>query len=217
MLPKIRFVNTVCVYILILVFIQNGSYAQIKPQKLIALYRNQQFDQIKQMLTKASPNDTSGTTYLFFKTLFLRNGAQARKNYETVFKQSENPLKQLAAQRLHDYYYALGLYFKASQYQNETLTKSGEKTKAKPATHNLFSEKSPFEIQFGAFSRKANAELQAKKLTKQNIRARVVKRKINNKPFFCVWVNGLKNIEETQKFAEQIKKQIHLDYRIIKP
>ncbi len=212
---KFKYNSFVVGGLLILLLSSLNLSAQTNEQSLINLYRNHQFNLIKQKLSEFAPQDTSGMTYLFFKTLFIRNGALAKKNYERVYRYASNPLKKLAAQRLHDYYYALGLYFKASQYSG--IQPDSQKTGHPIKSDDLFYEGSLFKIQFGAFSSKKNAEQQARFLQKENIQAKVVKRRINNRQLYCVWVNGLKNIEETQKFAEQIKKQVHLDYRIIKP
>lgn len=209
------------VFLLFLFVITVKSYAQINEQYLVELYRNHHFRQIKQALSQTAVKDSSDLTYLFFKTLFLKDGLQAKQNYERIFKQGDATLKKLAGQRLHDYYYAVGLYFKAAQYLNQ-LPDSGAQVVVPPSQKtvpptDLFTENSPFKIQFGAFSNRQNAEQQRQVLQNQHIQAKVVKRKIKNRQFYCVWVNGLKNIEETKKFADQIKQQVHFDYRIIKP
>ena len=218
---KVRIRLVVNVLILFLFLIAVKSYAQINEQHLIDLYQNHKINQIKSALAQTAPQDTSSMIYLFFRTIFIKDGLQARRNYEQVFKQGDVALKKLAEQRLHDYYYAIGLYFKASQYENQSPDSS-----AQVVTHHsqktveptdLFSEDSPFKIQFGAFKNRENAEQQRQILQAQHIQAKVVKRRINNRQFYCVWVNGLKNIEETEKFADQIKQQIRLDYRLIKP
>ncbi len=197
------------------------SYAQINENALMQFYRLHQFKQIKQALAQVAPQDTSTPAYLFFKTLLIKDGLQAKRNYEQVYLHADNPLKKLAAQRLHDYYYALGLYVKAAQYEGTPSDSSNHailpKNQSQGESANLFSRPSSLKIQFGAFSSKANAQDQAKLLRKQHLPVRIVERTINGRTLFCVWVDGLSNIEETRKFAEQIKKQVHLDYRIIKP
>ncbi len=206
--------------LLMLVVLGMKLYAQMNQEQLINFYRNHQFKQIQLGLKQSTPQDTSSLSYLFFKTLFERNGLKAKQNYERVYQQAQSPLKSLAAQRLHDYYYALGLYVKAAQYtqiHNDSVLATPQSASKPLKAGNLFSAVSPFKVQFGAFGNEENAQRLLQVLHKQNIKAKVVQRKINFRKFYCVWVDGLKSIEETQKYAEQIKKQVHLDYRIIKP
>ncbi len=196
--------------------------AQDKSQELIVLYNARQYDRIRAKLNTFSDRDTSRISFLFFKSIFLKNGEQAKKNYEKVFKNSSGRLKELAAQKLHDYYYALGFYQHASQYEKYytntgiALPITDQEGKEPKPDNKFFNVRSAFVIQFGAFSLKENALQRQRLLSAQNIRSKIVKRMINRREFYCVWVNGLSSIEETRKIADQIKSELKIDYRIIK-
>ena len=192
------------------------GWAQSALEQCMEYYRQQDFDRLKTTLKTVAPQDTNRLEYLFFKSIFLRDADLAHKNYEKVYAHAQGRLKEMAAGRLYDYYYAKALYVKAEQFKNQKV----EITPGFPAADTVRraeTHATPFKIQVGAFSKKQNALSELKQLKRQNINARIVERKIKRKKFYCVWIDGLNTIEETRKLAEQLKKKFNFNYRIIKP
>ncbi len=193
------------------------GWTQSVLEQCMNFYRQQDFDKIQLALKNVAPQDTNRLEYLFFKSIFLRDAELAQKNYETVYARAQGALKKMAAERLYDYYYARALYVKANQFKNQTAEILPGKTATTDITQSQEKHEALFKIQVGAFSKRQNALAQLNKLESQKVKAQIVKRRINEKDFYCVWVKGLSTIEETRKLAEQLKKKFNFNYRIIKP
>ncbi len=192
---------------IIAIFISLTLYAQSGWEQMFTLYQQKDFKTLKAELERKSGADTASVNYRFFKAVFTKDAQKAKEKYENVFNHASGRLKQMAAQKLHDYYYALGYYVRASWYGKYVGSESEN-------TENL-EEKSTLAIQFGAFSTRLNALRRQTILKQAGVSSSIVKRNINGKQLFCVWVEGKPTVEETRKLADQIKKQLNLDYRII--
>ena len=126
-----------------------------------------------------------------------------------------------------DYYYAKGYYVNASKFQeylvdegngadvaNPIQVQQPEIPENKPVQPSIESEK--YYIQVGAFSLEENASQLVKMLATQNIKARVVERKIDKRNLFCVWLEGKEDFKKTYDYANIIKEKYDLKFRIIK-
>ncbi|MHB2148428.1 SPOR domain-containing protein [Calditrichota bacterium LG25] len=199
--------------ILIIFTLSVALFADENWQQWLKLYQSGQYAALKQRLEQVSPEPKNSLEYLFFKTLFIKDGARAVKNYQMIFEKSSGWLKHLAAQKLHDYYFALGLYLKAEGYASFIKEAPQEKA-SNPRSYKTDDPK--YVIQFGAFSSMDNARKRQKELSQKRIDSQIVVRKINNKNFYCVWVKGGATFADTDQLAKQLKKQLGIEYRIIK-
>ena len=77
-------------------------------------------------LEKRIPDDPE---IRFFRTIFTDNGEEALEVYQELYKSSEGPLKNLLAKKMSEYYFALGYYVKAQEYQRAANQKYVVKTK----------------------------------------------------------------------------------------
>jgi hypothetical protein len=183
-------------------------------QNLYDLYNQKKFAELNQkvsILTKKYPNNIE---IRFFKTIMIEDGDKAFKIYEELYKSAQGTLKTYIAQKIADYFYAMGYYVKASEYQRVATSvrrKEPQQQTVNPAAS------SELIIQVGAFKFIENAQYLQKILQSHNITSRVVKREIESKTLYCVWLDGKSNFEETRDYAENIKKKLNLQYRIFKP
>jgi hypothetical protein len=72
-------------------------------------------------------------------------------------------------------------------------------------------------IQVGAFGSQENALKLKKILKEKKIQVKVVKRNVNSKNLYCVWIDGKNNFEETKEYAELLKSRYRLTYSILRP
>ena len=201
--------------VLIIVLLSATLFAQGSWQKLLTLYQNGQYAALKETLDQIYPKQKNSLEYLFFQSLFIKDAAQAVKNYQLIFEKSSDWLKSLAAQKLHDFYYAQGYYLKAKNYSTFITGIAEKDTKALPPD-SYKADEAKYAIQLGAFSSMNNAKKRQEALSKNGINSQLVVRKINNRNYYCVWVKGSATLADTDKLAKQIKKQLNIDYRIIK-
>jgi hypothetical protein len=195
-----------------------------KHQDLFTYYTNRQIDQLETRIQQLGNTNQNDPEVLFFRTVLSDNGDNAFNIYERLFKQSKGPLKNLAAQKLAEYYFARGFYVKSSEYKNIAKTyiplKTTEKPKSGDNTREIKTEPrdaSIYKIQVGAFGVRNNANDLAEYLKSKKIEVSVVSREIDGKDLYCVWVEGGSNLDSTEEIAEEIKKNFRLSYRIVKP
>lgn len=207
----------ILLFLLFSIFLNYSALlAQVDWSVLSKYYQNAQYSELQQALTRVSAEQKKSMEFLFFSTLFEKDGEKAIQNYQYVFEHSQGWLKKAAAKKLFDYYFARGLYLKAESYKNYL---SQEETTQRESLSNQEipeQEETVYSIQLGAFSSPENARKRLKVLEKNGISAEIKIRKINDHNYYCVWVKGRANFADTEKMARQIKKQLKLDYRIIK-
>jgi len=190
-------------------------------------YEQHNYEIVRQNLSAVDQQYQSSLDYQFFNAVFNKNGEIAKETFQLIFEKGNKSLKKLAAKKLMDYYYAKGYYINASKFQeylvdegigtNETRPypmKQPELPAAKPEEISASSEK--YFIQVGAFSLEENASQLVKMLATQNIKARIVERKIENRNLFCVWLEGKEDFKKTYDYANIIKEKYDLKFRIIK-
>ena len=190
-------------------------------------YEQHNYEIVRQDLSGVDQNYQSGLDYQFFSAVFNENGEEAKEIFQLVFEKSNKHLKRLAAKKLMDYYYAKGYYVNASKFQeylvdegngadvaNPIQVQQPEIPENKPVQPSIESEK--YYIQVGAFSLEENASQLVKMLATQNIKARVVERKIDKRNLFCVWLEGKEDFKKTYDYANIIKEKYDLKFRIIK-
>jgi hypothetical protein len=195
-----------------------------------AIYKNYEqhnFEMVRQKISNIDQKYQSSLDYQFFTAVLNKNGEEAKEVFQSVFEKGEKELKKLAAKKLMDYYYAKGYYLNASKFQ-EYLVDEGngsevispvqkkqheipEGKTVKPAASSEI-----YYIQVGAFSLEENARQLVKMLATQNIKARIVERKIDKKNLFCVWLEGKEDFKDTYDYANVIKEKYDLKFRIIK-
>jgi hypothetical protein len=209
--------------LIFLVVLSNYSYAQ-KHADLFAFYQERQLNKLENRLRELEKNNTTDPEIEFFKTIFTDNGKNAIKVYEKIWEKSETPLKYLLAEKISDYYYALGFYVRAGEYKkisqinfpaqpkvidkavdSKTEDSIGDKTKPK------------YMIQVGAFGVWQNADDLAQFLKRKKIEASVVKRSIGGAELYCVWIPGNDNYDAAEGIAKEIERKYQLSYRIIIP
>jgi len=216
---KVFLLNLFLSFILLI----SNLFAQQYPD-LFSYYTNRQIDLLEDKLQQSEYSNDNHPELLFFRTVFSDNGENAFSVYERLFNQSTGPLKNLAAQKLSEYYFARGFYVKSSEYKNISKSYIPLKTSEKTKTGDNKIESKPeqqstsiYRIQVGAFGIRENADDLAVYLKGKNLDVSVVRREINGSILFCVWVAGESNIESTEKLANEIKEKYHLSYRIVKP
>ena len=195
-----------------------------------AIYRNYEqhkYAIVRQDLSVVDQQYQSTLDYQFFSAVFNKKGEEAKDIFQLVFEKGEKRLKMLAAKKLMDYYYAKGYYVNASKYQEYLVDEGNGSVDSspvqiqqpttsieKPKPTSVDPEK--YYIQVGAFSLEENANQLVNMLATQNIRARIVERKIENRNLFCVWIDGKEDFKKTYDYANIIKEKYDLKFRIIK-
>lgn len=198
------------------------GFAQEPFAKLYRLYSEHQIPQLKQEIEKPAYSAYRGTPeLLFFKSILNRDAEAAVADFERVFKQGGEKIKRLAAQKLYQYFYAKGFYVTAQNYQkylveHQPVEPPEQVQPAEKATDVQPAGRENFYIQVGAFGIKENAEQRRRFLKTQDIPTTLVKRNVNGKTLFCVWVKGKQNLETTIKYAERLKQKFDLNYQIMK-
>jgi len=204
--------------ILFILFNLLASAGAQELQEMYQLYSQKNFSQLNDKVISLKQKYPDSIELQFFETLFVENGDHAIKIYESLYDNAQDLIKRYIAQKIAEYYYAMGYYVKAAQYQkvvnsqnlNSTNDESPVQKPSSPSNAQLV-------IQVGAFKFIENAQYLQKILQSHNIASRVVSREIEGKSFFCVWLDGKSNFEETREYAENIKRKLNLQYRIINP
>jgi hypothetical protein len=183
-------------------------------QNLYDLYNQKKFAELNQKVSRLAKKYPNNIEIRFFETILIEDGDEAIKIYEELYKRAQGNVKTHIAQKIADYYYAMGYYVKASEYKRVATTVKRKEPQQQTVNTAASSE---LIIQVGAFKFIENARYLKKILQSHNITSRVVKREIEGKTLYCVWLDGKSNFEETRDYAENIKKKLNLQYRIFKP
>lgn len=212
-------IASLCIVILLCAF----SFAQTYPE-LYVLYQTNRITELASKVEQLRSTKTQDSELLFFKALFNENGLEAVRIYEQTFNQSQGSLKNLAAEKLAQYYYARGFYVKAEEFQkyaDQYIPVVIDKEKSKSAENS--SEKIEakntdlYQIQVGAFSVRKNAQELMDHLAAKDYQVQIVNREINGQTLYCVWVRGRENLDNTEQMAKEMKNKYKLSYRIIQP
>ena len=188
------------------------GFAQDNNQ-LFALYKQNDFAGLKQALAGLSNN--SGTDIQFYKALFNTDAEKAELQYKKVFEVGTPRLKLLAAKKLMDYFYALGYYVSATKYQKYIVEHSQiNVAHTQPAKEPVV--ESIYYIQVGAFGLEENARQQVDFLKIQDIESNVIKREVNGKTLFCVWIEGSSDLQKSLDYANKIRLKYDLQFQIMK-
>ncbi len=206
-------------FLLLISVLTSFAVAQNLNERLIQLYRSHDLSKLKKEL-QGSAARQNPLTAEFFKAVFLEDGQAAKEMYQHIYDRGYGKIKFLAAEKLQQYYYARGYYITANKYQ-KYLVENQPPAQTEEVDQPVADEQDPsrnaaFYIQVGAFGMKENAEQRRKFLKLQNINSQVIKRMINGKQFFCVWISGKKDLEKTLNYAEQLKHRFDLEYQIMK-
>ena len=195
-----------------------------KHQDLFEYYTNKQIDKLATRIQQLKTDAQNDPEVLFFSTVLNDNGDSAFSIYERLFIESRGRVKNLAAAKLAEYYYARGFYIKSSEYEKFAKTyipiktteviESGDNTKENKTEQR---SKSIYKIQVGAFGVIDNANDLATFLRGKKLDVSVATRSIGGNILFCVWVEGGSDFKSTEEIAEAIKKKYQLSYRIVKP
>ncbi len=205
-------------YFILLVILSSSQIllAQGKLKIWTDTYARKDFDKIKAMLSGGEDAFLKPSDALFFKSLFISNGEVAQKNYQTVFDSGSKIVKPLAAQKLMEYFYAAGYYVTATKYQKYIVENQNTVQEPAIAENRQTAVKGKYFIQVGAFGLQDNARQQVTFLGTQNIKATMVKRDVNGKHLFCVWIEGKTDLDSTLQIANRIKQQYDLEFQIMK-
>lgn len=195
-----------------------------------AIYKNYEqhkYELVRQNLSNIDQEYQSSLDYQFFSAVFNKKGEEAKDTFQLVFEKGDKQLKKLAAKKLMDYFYAKGYYINASKFQEYLVdegngsVESGLVQMQQPETPEKKPKQIPVDpekyfIQVGAFSLEENATQLVNMLATQNIKARIVERKIDSRNLFCVWIDGKEDFKKTYDYANIIKEKYDLKFRIIK-
>jgi hypothetical protein len=205
---------------LCLIFSNISTLSAQQFSHLYELYAEKKLSLLEDEVKKLNNNSDREIDLIFFHALFIEDGDQAIKIYEQLINRAAGLLKKYTAKKISEYYYARGFYVKAAQYENiykkinisnnQTLKKSENgKTDSLPSDNLV--------IQVGAFGSLENASKLKNMLAAKEIKVRVVKRIVQNKNLYCVWIDGKNNFEETREYAELLKRNFRLTYSILRP
>ena len=214
--------------VLILLFAVLVLYGQDSFSKMYSDYEQHNFIQLKSDLSSVSQENQSTPEYRFFSAIFQKNGEEAKDVFQDVYENGSSRIKLMAAKKLMDYYYAKGYYINAAKYQEFMIDTGGDKDASDISDQvqkTINNESTPnqnavdpdkYYIQVGAFSLEENARQLIKMLATQNITARVVERKVDDRNLYCVWLEGKEDFKKTYEYANVIKEKYDLKFRIIK-
>lgn len=195
-------------------------FAQNNYHTLYTLYEQKQFEQLKSELNKYPNGSNASLDIRFFNALLEQDAELARQEYQNIFDHATGKLKNMAAGKLMEYYYARGYYVNAEKYHkfivDNKAVVSGSGAAGETVSEKLAKTDTYF-IQVGAFGMKDNAQELSQMLGTQDLPSRIVERNVNGKTLFCVWIEGKDSFENTLKYADKIKSKYDLEYRIIKP
>ncbi len=191
---------------------------------LFELYAKKDFESLRLKLNEYSDGRSDSAELQFFRTLFIENGETANRQYEELFQNSGGPLKNLIAEKISDYYFALGFYMKASEYEDlarmnyPAVQNSQVATPIPQVTSGAIEPVSEpaYVIQIGAFSVEANAQELAGEVRREKVIVNVVKRMIGGRELFCVWIQGDNDYQVTEQIARKISGKMNISYRILK-
>ena len=219
-------------YIIVIIFIAfalcTSLSAQSKSSDLFNAYNDQNFTELQTLFNQLQKTDVSRMEWTFYSALFTTDGEEAKNKFQQVFDESQGQLKKMAAKKIMDYYYAKGYYINAAKYQKYIVDKESEIEDNSISTDNpqntnehkeVIADKtnqSEYYIQVGAFSLEDNADQLKKMLLTQNVNALIVKRDVNSRTLYCVWLPGKESFEQTLLYANSIKDKYELKFRIIK-
>lgn len=208
------------IIIAVIIFFAAGAISAQNSEELYSLYQKKEYIRLKEKYEQVKAN-LSHAEKLFFESLFTDDAEIAFEKYKELFEKSEGRIKYLAADRLKDYYYAKGYYSTASDYErylveNRELIESSESAVLTDIDDEPVQDIEKLYIQVGAFGLEDNALQMQQMLETQKVESKIIKREVNSRLLYCVWVIGKENFEQTLNFANDLKQKYHLDYKIIK-
>jgi hypothetical protein len=216
--------KSILIILFLFFYLAHSAVSAQKHQDLFTYYKNRQIEKLESRIQQLKNADQTDPEILFFSTVLSENGQSAFTVYDRLYKQSKGPLKNLAAEKLAEYYFARGFYVKSSEYKNIAKTyipvktieesKVGDNKKVRKTDQK---DTSIYKIQVGAFGVRENAKDLASFLRGKKMVVSVVTREVDGKDLYCVWVTGGSSLESTEDMAEEIKKKYRLSYRILKP
>ena len=207
-ISKMKICNHKCIKVIIFIqLLTVATYSQDFGQ-LNDLYQQRKLNELDRLLRD---NQSNAPQVVFFKTIFIENGEEAIKVYESLFNNSGGELRPLVAKKISEYYYARGFYVKANEYAQH----------AAAVDHPVISvekiNKNPYFIQVGAFGYRDNANRMKELLQDKNIESEVKVRQVKGKTLYCVWIAGSQTYNETKTLADDLQQKYKLKYQIINP
>ncbi len=193
--------------------------------ELYALYQQKDFITLQQKTQQIADQYPDKDEVQFFKALFLENGDEAIKIYEQLYPRAVGILKTKLSEKLTQYYYARGLYVRAAEFDKTPAATTTSAPSSVPIISNTDNaptakpidiKKGNYIIQVGAFGEEENARQLQNSLHQQKINSQIVKRIVNERNLYCVWVTGGNSLDETLRIADKIKNRFKLEYRILK-
>ena len=193
-------------------------------EELYRLYGAHALAELEKRLSTLPQDAEQIPDIVFFRTVFDENGEEAARIYEQLFEASDGWLKKVTADKLAQYHYARGYYVKAADFaaiaeaaparldRNPVLQRKPDTT---PPADRTQIQEYRYAIQVGAFGYRDNAEKMLDLLNKQRLEARIVKREVNGKTLFCVWIDGQNDREKTQEYARELKEKYNIPYRVV--
>jgi hypothetical protein len=191
--------------------------------ELFSLYQQKNFSTLQQKIMSLSDRYADHDQIQFFNAVFIENGDDAFRIYEQLYPRATGIFKVILAKKLSQYYYARGFYIRAAEFDKvlAAATSSSDTVplnaaaREKSATTQADKKRVNFIVQVGAFGQEENARNLQKSLQGQVIQSRIIRRMVNGRNLYCVWVDGGNSLEETIKIADTIKDRFKLEYRIL--
>ena len=215
------------------VLISVQTFAQsvdIVPQlKMIEQGKIEEAKQNLDFFKRTNPNDPN---VLFLQAVLTENGEDSQKLYELIYSTFPNSnFADAALFRSFSYYYAVGLYKKASELKQMLEKEYPKSAYLKSTTKNfpqidemILVEKNPykiksatdpkFTIQAGAFGNIQNANDLKNRFIKAGLTSQISKKTVNNLDLQIVTVGEFMTREDAEISLKRLKSEFSVDGRI---
>lgn len=183
---------------------------------LIKMYQAQDFARLETAISNLKPGQLSSEDNQFFTALYMPDAEQARTQFSSAFESASPQVRRLAAEKLKDYYYAIGYYVTATKYEKYLVEHVADMLQTEQNQPTVQSAKDIYFIQVGAFGLEENAAQRVNFLKTQDIQSSIVTRKVNDKTLYCVWIEAQKDLDKSLEQAKKIKQKYDLEFQIMK-
>ena len=183
---------------------------------LIQMYEKKDLSSLDAALSGLKPGQLKPEDKQFFLALFIQDAAQAQTKFSSAFESASPVVKRLAAEKLKDYYYAIGYYVTATKYEKYLVEHVNDVVQTDQISQVVQPVRDIYFIQVGAFGLEANAAQRVQFLKTQDIESNIITRRVNDKTLYCVWIEADKDLDKSLEQAKKIKQKYDLEFQIMK-
>lgn len=159
---------------------------------------------------------SSGIEKKFLEAVLSSSGDFAVPIYEEISENYPNtPFGWESLRRLYEYYYATGLYGKASEI-GEKLNRRPQNDFKPIAAIESKPEDTPYWVQVGAFSDRKNAERLGGELSKNGFKYKIMEKRTQGKLLNIVRAGGYSDINEAKAALEIISEKMKITGKMVK-